>query len=110
MDRVPLLAAHPLGEHIEQIGTPDRQIGKTVALDRFGPEVEEVPGLAGLPVADLLARGRTEQLLERIENSHGVERPGAVRTELHPGADLLESRRLLVIIDRKTSLQQGECG
>jgi hypothetical protein len=49
-------------------------------------------------------------MLERIENPHGVQRPGAVRTELHSGADFFEFRRLLVDIDREAALQQGECG
>ena len=110
MDRVRLLTPDRGGEGFEQIGTPDRQIGKTVALDRFGPEVEEVPGLAGLPVADFLALGRAGRSLERLENPHGVERAGSVWTELHPGADFFEFRRLLVDIDLETSLQEGECG
>ena len=44
-----------------QIGTPDRQIGKTGALARFGPEVEEVPGLAGPPRASAPARKHRPQ-------------------------------------------------
>src|SRR5271165_2917026 len=110
MDRIRSRAPDRRGESFEQIGTPDRQIGKTVALDRFGPEVEEVPGLAGLPVADFLALGRARQLLERLENPERLQCPGPVRAELHPGANFFESRRLLVDVDLETALQQGECG
>ena len=61
-------------------------------------------------MADFFAFGRAGQLLERRENPHGVERAGAVRTELDPGADFFEFRRLLVDIDREAALQQRECG
>src|SRR6516162_314880 len=110
MDRVRLLAPDCGSEGFEQVRTPDRQMGKTVAPDRLRPEIEERPGLAGLPMAYFLPLGRARQLLERIENSHGVQRPSPVGTELHPGADLFELRGLLVDIDRETPLQQGECG
>jgi len=70
---------------------PNRPIRKAVALDRFGPEVEEVPGLAGLPVADFLARGCAGQSFERIENPHGVERPGSLPDSENPGKNLVSA-------------------
>src|SRR5208282_4133834 len=109
MDRIRLLALDRGGEGFEQVGTPNGQIGKTVALDRLRPEVEELPRLAGLPMADFLAFGRAGQSLERLENPKGLQRAGSVRAQLHPGADFREPRRLLVDIDLETPLQQGEC-
>ena len=110
MDRILLFASYRRGEHREQIGAPDRQIGKPIAFDRLGPEVEELSGVAGLPVTYLLALGLGGQRRKLFENSHGAERAGSVRAQLHPGPYLLELLRPLADIDLEPALQQGEGG
>ena len=44
-------------EDLKQIGAEHRDVRKTVALDRLGAEVEQLPGAASVPQPHLLAGG-----------------------------------------------------
>src|SRR4030095_12284818 len=57
VDRRAFLAVHRALQHAQKIRTIHGQIRVAVALDRDLAEVEELPGLARVPDADLLAFG-----------------------------------------------------
>ena len=71
----PVQRAHGVGEHAVQVGAMDHEIGRAVARDRLGAEIEQLPGLAGIPEPDLLAGrlapDRADRILEpeRKENA-----------------------------------------
>src|SRR5580704_19544689 len=108
MDRVGLLAPYARGQRAQQIGTPSRQVWKTIALDRLGAEVEQFPGVAGLPVPHLLAVGLATERLQWREHAEQAESAGAVRAQLHASADLGQLRRLLPDVDIEPALQQRQ--
>src|SRR3990170_8967008 len=92
-------APHGCYEYVEQVRTVDRKVRIAVALDRDLAQVEELPGLAGVPHADFLAGGLAGKRLELVAHAQLVEHPRAVRAKLQPGADFLQFRRLLVDLD-----------
>ena len=100
MDRVRLLAPDRVEQHGVQVAAVEHHVGKAVALDRHRAEVEQLPGLAGAPEPDFLAGDHHADLLDRLAQAQRVEHAGAVRADLHAGAELLELRRLLVHVDR----------
>ncbi len=53
-DRVRRKRPHRIDQHLMQIRAMDHEIGRAVARDRLGSEVEQLPGLAGVPEADFL--------------------------------------------------------
>jgi len=57
MDRLRPPRAHLIDQHLQEVGAEDRDIGKSVALYRLCAEIEQFPGPAGVPQADLLAFG-----------------------------------------------------
>jgi hypothetical protein len=103
-----LEAAHGAGEHVKEVRAVDREIGIAVALDRDGSEVEELPGLARVPQADLLAGRLAGQRLQLLADAERVERARAVRAELQSGADFLQLGSLLVDLDVAALAQGGQ--
>ena len=108
MDRVGLFTPHRARQHVEQARPVHGEIGKAVALDRYRPEIEQLPGLAGVPQADFLALGLAGERLQDLTHTERVEHARAVRGELHAGADFLQLRRLLVDLDVDAALEQGQ--
>ncbi len=109
MDRIGLLRPHRVGEHLQKVRAVDRDIGKAVALDRLGAEVEQLPGLAGVPQPDFLARRVAGEALHRFEHAERMKGAIAVGADLDAGADLLEVGRLLVDVDVMAALEQRQC-
>ena len=99
MQRIGFGTRDGLRQDGEEVGTEDGEVRGAVALDRYRTEVEELPGLARLPVADLLALRLARQRLELVADPERLQHARAVRGELHARADLLQLRRLLVDID-----------
>src|SRR5262244_2988805 len=56
-------------QHFEQVRAVDGEVRRAVALDRYRSEVEELPGLAGLPMADFLALRLAGQDLQRFADA-----------------------------------------
>ena len=97
-------------EHVEQVRTIDGEVGKTVALDGDRAEIEELPGLAGIPQPDFLALRLAGKRLQLLADAERIEHPRAVRGELHARADFLELRGLLVDLDINARAEQRERG
>jgi hypothetical protein len=110
MNRIGLVAPHRARKHVEQVWPVDREVRKAVPLDRHASEVEELPGLAGVPQADLLAGRLTRQRLQFLANAELVERARAVGADLQPGADFLELCSLLVDLDVAAPAQGRQSG
>src|SRR5205823_1823480 len=110
MQRVRLGAAQRADDHVEQIRAVDGEVRRAIALDGDRAEVEQLPGLAGLPMADFLALRLARQGLELLADAKRVEHARAVRRELHAGADFLQLRSLLVDIDVDAVLEQRQRG
>src|SRR3954469_4547169 len=107
-DRIGLGAAYCARQHVEEIGPVDREVRGAIALDRHRPEIEELPGLAGLPVADLLALRLAGERLQLLTDAERMQHPGPVRRELHARADFLQLGRLLVHLDIDAVPQERE--
>src|SRR5260370_779872 len=110
MDRFRPPRTHRIDQHLQEVGAEDRDVGKSVALDRLGAEIEQFPGPAGIPQADLLALGIAGELTQLIQYAERVQGAGAVRADLHAGAKFLEFRRLLVNVDVMAAVDQSERG
>src|SRR2546430_5600434 len=93
-----------------QIGAVDHEVGRAVARDGLGAEVEQLPGLPGVPQPDLLAGRLAPHLADRTLKPEREENARAVRRDLHARAQLLKRRRLLVDFDLMTVAQQRERG
>src|SRR5690242_12830934 len=94
MDGIRPCPSNRAGQHFQQIWAVNSEIRKTVALDRRRPQIEELPGLARLPVPDFLALRFAGQCPQLVPHAEGVENASAVRSELHARADLLQLGRL----------------
>jgi hypothetical protein len=99
VDGAGLLAAHRALQYSQEIRTIDREIGMAVALDRDLAQVVELPALAAVPEADLLAFGLAGEPLQLFADAEREERPSTVRRELQPRPQLLQFRRLLEHLD-----------
>src|SRR5438128_7878412 len=110
VDGVGLLAAHCAREDLEQIGPVDGEIGKAVALDRCRAEIEELPGLAGIPQPDFLALRFARERFQLLAHTERVKNARPIRGELHARADFLELLRLLVDLDIEARAEQRERG
>jgi len=87
----------------------DGDVRKAVALDRQRAEVEQFPGLPGIPETDLLAlrlRGDRHDLVLEPEREQD---PRAVGADLNAGAHFFQLDRLLEHIDVKSLAEQREC-
>ncbi len=108
MDRVRLLGTHRIDQHLQKVGAEHGDVGKAVALDRLGAEIEQFPGPAGVPQADLLAFGIARELPQRLQDTERVQGAGAVRADLNTGAEFLEFGSLLIDVDVMTAIDQRE--
>src|SRR5258708_4937379 len=108
MDRFRPPRTHRIDQHLQEVGAEDRDVGKSVALDRLGAEIEQFPGPAGIPQADLLALGIAGELTQLIQHAERVQGAGAVRADLHAGAKFLEFGRLFVNVDVIAAVDQSE--
>ncbi len=86
----------------------DGDVGKAVALDRFHAEVEQLPGLPGVPQPDRLAGGQHLDLFQRVLEAERMQHARAVGADLHAGAKLAQLRRLLIDVDVDAAPQQPE--
>jgi hypothetical protein len=93
-----------------QVGAVHHEVGRAVARDRLGAEVEQLPGLAGVPQPDLLAGRLAPDLAQFFLKPETEQHPRAVRRDLHAGAELGEVRRLLVDLDVVAVAQQRQRG
>ena len=109
-DRVGLERAHRIDQHLMQVGAMDHEIGRAVARDRLGAEIEQLPGLAGVPEPDFLAGRLAPDLAQRALQPEREQHARAVRRNLHARAELGELRRLLVDLDVMAVAQQRERG
>src|SRR3954463_1335113 len=82
LDRIGLGAAYCARQHVEEIGAVDREVRGAIALDRDRAKIEELPGLAGLPVADLLALRLAGERLQLLAPARLMPPPRAVRLQL----------------------------
>src|SRR5712692_5458358 len=108
MEAVALLAAHGVAEHAQKIRPVHREVGKAVARDRFGAEIEQLPGLARAPQPHFLAGRLARQRLERLADAERVEHARAVGAQLQAGADFAQLRCLLVDVDIEALVEQRE--
>src|SRR5258706_16480365 len=97
-------------EHLAKSRAVNGEVRRAVALDGDRTQIKELPGLAGLPMADFLALRYAGQGLQLFADAERVEHAAAVCRELHAGADLLQLRRLLVHIDVDAMLEQRQRG
>ncbi len=109
-DRIGLDRAHRIDQHLVQVGAMDHEIGRAVARDRLGAEIEQLPGLARVPEPDLLAGRLAPDLAQRALQPEREQHARAVRRNLHARAKLGEPRRLLVDLDVVAVAQQCERG
>ena len=82
-----------------QIAAMNCDVRKAVALDQFHAELENLPGLPGIPQPDRLAGRQHLYLLKRILKPKRMKNASAVCADLHAGAELAQLRRLLVDFD-----------
>src|SRR5436190_18092655 len=68
-DRIGLGAAYCARQHVEEVGPVNREVRGAIALDRYRAKIEELPRLAGLPVADLLALRLAGQRLQLLADA-----------------------------------------
>src|SRR5690606_21368378 len=73
------------------------------------PQVEERPRLAGVPQPHLLAGRLNRDLGKCFLQPERQQHLGPVGSDLDPGADLLQLRRLLEHLDVEAGAQQREC-
>ena len=109
-DRIGLERAHRVDQRVVQVGAMDHEIGRAVARDRFGAEVEQLPGLAGIPQPDFLAGRLAPDAADRVFQPEREQHARAVGRDLHAGAELGEPVRLLVDRDVVAVAQQRERG
>ena len=108
MDRVRPLAPDRVEQHGMQVAAVEHHVGKAVALDRDRAEIEQLPGLAGAPEPDFLAGDDDAERSSRFAEAERIEHARAVRADLHPGAELLQLRRLLIDIDAEALPDQRQ--
>ena len=109
-DRIGLERAHRIDQHLMQVGAMDHEIGRAVARDRLGAEIEQLPGLARIPEPDFLACRLAPDLAQRLFEPEREQHARAVRRNLHARAELGELRRLLIDLDFMAVAQQRERG
>src|SRR4029077_15756645 len=90
---------HRLRDYTVQIAAMDGDVGKAVARDRFQAEIEQLPGLPGVPQPDRFAGRQHLDLFQHFLQPERVQHAGTVGADLHAGAKLAQFRRLLVDVD-----------
>ena len=108
MNRLRSACADRLDQHLQKVGAEDSDVWKSVALDRLGAEIEQFPGPAGVPQADLFARGIAGELPQPVQHAERVQGARAVRTDLNARAEFLKFARLLVNVDLMAAVDQSE--
>ncbi len=108
VDGVALFAAHGVAEYAQEIGPVHREVGKAVAGDRFGAEIEQLPRLARAPQPHFLAGRLARQRFQRLADAERVEHARAVGAQLQAGADFAQLRCLLVDVDIEALVEQRE--
>jgi hypothetical protein len=108
MDRVRLVGTHRIDQHLQKVGAEHGDVGKAVALDRLGAEIEQFPSPSSVPQTDLLAFGIARELPQRLQDTERVQGAGAVRADLNAGAEFLEFGRLLIDVDVMTAIKERQ--
>ena len=103
-----LFAQQCLRDHAMQVAAMDGDVRRSVTLDRFHAEIEQLPALPGIPQPDGLAGRLHLYFLERILEPERMQHAGAVGADLHAGAEFAQLRRLLVDIDIDAAADQRE--
>src|SRR5206468_11607849 len=96
VDRIRFCTPNSPGKHVEQVWAVNGEVRKTVALDRSGPEIEQLPGLTGLPVADFLAQRFAGKRLELLADTERIKNACSIGGELDARADFLQLQRLFI--------------
>ncbi len=91
-----------------QVGPVHHEIRKPVALHREGPEVEQLPGLAGVPQPHHLAVDLAPALADRGFQAELEQHPRAVGADLEAGADLAKGLGPFVDLDRDAPPEQAQ--
>src|SRR3954466_8592092 len=89
-DRIRLNRAPPVDQQAMQVGAVDHEIGRAIARDRLGAEVEQLPGLARIPEPDFLAGRLAPGVAQRGFEAERTQYARAVRRDLHARAKLGE--------------------
>ena len=99
-----------LRNHLMQIAAMDGDVRKSVALNRFHAEVEQLPALAGVPQPDRLAGRQHLHLFQRVFQSERMEDARAIGADLDAGAEFAQFRRLLVDLDVDAAANERQRG
>jgi hypothetical protein len=67
-----------------------QDVGRSIPLDRNGPEIKHLPGLAGVPQPGFCAGGDHLGAFEGPLEAERVQNARSVGPDLDAGADLLE--------------------
>src|SRR5262249_14313484 len=108
MNCVGLAGAHRIDQHLQKVGAKHRDVGKAVAFDRLGAEIEQLPGPAGVPKAHLLAFGVAGELPQSLEDTVRVQGAVAVWADLDASAEFLGFGSLLVNIDIMAAIEERQ--
>ena len=108
VDRVGLQFTHGLDQDRMKLAPVNHPVRRPEALDGIGAQVKQLPGLASVPDADLLAGGLAYDGAELLLQPKLDQKPRPVRGHLKTGSQLRQLRRLLVDIDVDALLQQGQ--
>ena len=82
-----------------QVAAMDGDVRKAVACLGLGAEIEQLPGLPGVPKPDRLAGRQHLNLLQRRFQPKRMQNADAVGADLHTGPELAQLRRLFVNFD-----------
>ena len=105
-DAIRVQLPHGGGQRRMEIGAVQHQIRGSVALDRDGAEIEQLPGFARVPEAHFLAFRNPGRGPERVAEAEREQHAVAVGADLHAGAHFAEFRRLLEHVDREATLDE----
>src|SRR3546814_21026677 len=113
MDGVRFRTAHGVGQNPVKVGAVEHDVGIPVALDRFRPEIEQLPRPASVPQAYLLPCRLATDGGGGVVEPERTQDPAAVRAALQARTEFGEGRRRTVKVDvdalpRSEELRAGE--